>query len=133
MNFFFASGGFRSKKYQNFIFCTQSVAIETTGCIQTLMSEWQKLIFLWNCAKWNFNSLISKYQISLSIFCMTKTHKTHSYSKFFCKSAYEIRKKVIYVTWQKVIYKSEYGHSSHYNYHIMVYSASQINIIRITS
>ena len=56
-------------------------------------NEWvTKFIFLWNCAKLNFIFLISKYQISLSIFCMTKTHKTQSYSTFFCKSAYEIRK-----------------------------------------
>ena len=107
------SNSFFPASFRLIVTVSLAVTLHTCGCIQTLISEWRKLIFLWNCAKLNFIFLISKYQSSLSIFCMTKTHKTHSYSTFFWKSAYEIRKKCIHLTWHKVIDKSEYGHWCH--------------------
>ena len=74
---------------------------KASGCIQTLISEWQKLIFLWNCAKLIFIFLISKYQSSLSIFCMTKTHKTRTHILHFFASLHTKFEKKSFISHDK--------------------------------
>ena len=80
------------------------------GCIQTLISEWQKLIFLWNCAKLNFFFFNIKISKLTEYFLHDKNSQNSLIFYIFLQVCIRKSKKVIYLTWQKVIYKSEYGH-----------------------